>query len=99
MPPTVGVKKLYPVSPLISIRAAVSRGKTWVSPVPRVPIWIWTWTLAERLTAAGLETDQARGLAVTLITVLEGAHVLCRAAGNLEPYEQTARTLSALLGQ
>jgi len=59
----------------------------------------WTWTLAERLTAAGLETDQARGPAVILITVLEGAHVLCRPAGNLEPYEQTARTLSALLGQ
>ncbi len=59
----------------------------------------WTLTLAERLTAAGLVTDQARGLAVTLITVLEGAHVLCRAAGTLEPYEQTARTLSALLGQ
>jgi hypothetical protein len=31
-----------------------------------------------------------------LITLLEGTHVLCRAAGNLEPFEQAARTAAAL---
>ncbi len=58
----------------------------------------WTQTLTERLTTAGLEPGQAHGLAVTLITLLEGAHVLCRAAGTLEPYDQTAGTITALLG-
>lgn len=58
----------------------------------------WTQTLAKRLTTAGLESQQAEALAVTLITLLEGAHVLCRAAGTLEPYDQSARTITALLG-
>ena len=57
----------------------------------------WIQTLTDRLTAAGLEPDQAHGLAVTLITLLEGAHVLCRAAGTLKPYDQTAGTITALL--
>lgn len=57
----------------------------------------WIATLAERLTAAGLAAGEADGLATTLITVLEGAHVLCRAAGSLEPYERAARTIAGLV--
>lgn len=53
----------------------------------------WIDQLAERLTAAGLEpAAAATGLAATLITLLEGAHVLCRAAGTIEPFDQVART-------
>jgi TetR/AcrR family transcriptional regulator, lmrAB and yxaGH operons repressor len=52
----------------------------------------WIAQLAERLTTAGLSPAAASGLATTLITLLEGAHVLCRAAGTIEPFDQAART-------
>ena len=57
----------------------------------------WISALAGRLTAVGLTPADASDLAATLITVLEGAHVLCRAAASLEPYEQAARTIAALV--
>ncbi|WP_019884628.1 TetR/AcrR family transcriptional regulator [Streptomyces purpureus] len=56
----------------------------------------WIEQLAERLTTAGLSAGEAGDLAATLITLLEGAHVLRRASGTLEPFEQTARTALAL---
>ena len=56
----------------------------------------WRRELAGRLTAAGMAAEQASGLAATLITLLEGAHVLCRAAGDLEPFEQAATTIVSL---
>lgn len=52
----------------------------------------WIDQLAERFTVAGLESAEATGLATTLITLLEGAHVLCRAAGTIEPFDRAART-------
>lgn len=58
----------------------------------------WAQVLADRLQPAGhpdpagLPHDDAVGLATTLIMLLEGAHVLCRATGTLEPFEQAART-------
>ncbi|MEV7025776.1 TetR family transcriptional regulator [Kitasatospora sp. NPDC093558] len=58
----------------------------------------WADRLAERLSAAGLDPDAAGGLAATLITLLQGAHVLCRAAGDLAPFEQVARTATSLVG-
>ena len=36
-------------------------------------------------------------LATTLITLLEGAQVLCRADGTLRPYDRTVRTALALV--
>ncbi|MGW2374547.1 TetR/AcrR family transcriptional regulator [Kitasatospora sp. NPDC001683] len=57
----------------------------------------WGDQLAERLTAAGLDPDAARDLATTLIALLQGAHVLCRAAGDLEPFEPVARTAMTLV--
>ena len=58
----------------------------------------WRAELAAKLTAAGLPTGQAAGLAATLITLLEGAHVLCRASGDLEPFDQAAATIATLAG-
>ncbi len=52
----------------------------------------WIDQLAERLKKAGLEAAQATDLATTLVTLLEGAHVLCRAAGTIEPFDRAART-------
>jgi TetR/AcrR family transcriptional repressor of lmrAB and yxaGH operons len=56
----------------------------------------WVEALADRLITAGLAPSEAGDLAAMLITLLEGTHVLCRAAGNLEPFEQAARTAAAL---
>ncbi|MBT2450377.1 hypothetical protein J7F03_25535 [Streptomyces sp. ISL-43] len=56
----------------------------------------WIEQLAERLTAAGVAPREPDDLAAMLITLLEGAHVLCRASRTLEPFEQTARTALAL---
>ena len=58
----------------------------------------WIGQLGERFTAAGLGPAEATGLATTLITLLEGAHVLCRAAGTIEPFDQAARTAVELTG-
>jgi AcrR family transcriptional regulator len=57
----------------------------------------WVGQLAERLTTAGLAPDEAADLASTLIILLEGAHVLCRASGDLEPFERAVRTAVALI--
>jgi TetR/AcrR family transcriptional regulator, lmrAB and yxaGH operons repressor len=59
----------------------------------------WTEQLAERLTSAGLEPERAADLAATLIVLLEGAHVLCRASGDLEPFDRVARTATRLVGR
>jgi|SRR5579872_3395212 TetR/AcrR family transcriptional repressor of lmrAB and yxaGH operons len=56
----------------------------------------WIGLLAQRLTEAGLESGPATDLAATLIALLEGAQVLCRAAGSLEPFDRAARTATAL---
>lgn len=57
----------------------------------------WRGELAGKLTTAGMTADQAAGLAATLITLLEGAHVLCRAAGDLEPFDQAATVMLSLV--
>jgi len=58
----------------------------------------WSDQLAERLTVSGLEPVRARDLATTLIVLLEGAHVLCRASRDLAPFDSVARTAVRLLG-
>jgi AcrR family transcriptional regulator len=59
----------------------------------------WVETLTDRLSAAGLPHDQAADLATTLIILLEGAHVLCRATGTTEPFEQAVRTATTLIAR
>jgi AcrR family transcriptional regulator len=56
----------------------------------------WADQLAERLTTAGLAPGEAGDLAAMLMTVLQGAHVMCRAAGTLQPFDQAARAATAL---
>jgi AcrR family transcriptional regulator len=56
----------------------------------------WIEALGERLRAAGLATGQAADLATALLALLEGAHVLCRAAGDTAPFERAAQALLAL---
>jgi TetR/AcrR family transcriptional repressor of lmrAB and yxaGH operons len=56
----------------------------------------WIGQLGERLATAGLPRVEAIDLSATLITLLEGAHVLCRAAGSLQPFDQAAKMALAL---
>lgn len=66
--------------------------------VAHVTFTAWTETLTERLKAAGLGDEDARDLATTLLAILEGAHVLARAAASTAPFDQTARTIVELAG-
>jgi AcrR family transcriptional regulator len=56
----------------------------------------WTDALADRLTASGLSPDEAADLATTLLALLEGAQVLCRAAGSAAPFDRMSRTAREL---
>ena len=56
----------------------------------------WAEQLAQRLAAAGLAPAEAADLATLLITLLEGAHIMCRATGTVEPFDQAARIATAL---
>ena len=58
----------------------------------------WIGQLADSLAAAGMAPGDAVDLASLLVSLLEGAHVLCRAAGSLEPFDQAARTAVLLAG-
>jgi TetR/AcrR family transcriptional regulator, lmrAB and yxaGH operons repressor len=57
----------------------------------------WTDALAERLVIAGLRPQDSDDLAITLISLLQGAHVLCRASGSLRPFERAARNVLTLV--
>lgn len=61
----------------------------------------WIDVLSARLSDAGLRADTARDTAALLISMLEGAQVLCRASGDIEPFDAAARAaveLAARLG-
>jgi TetR/AcrR family transcriptional regulator, lmrAB and yxaGH operons repressor len=55
----------------------------------------WNGALAERLTSAGVPAGDATALATTLLILLEGAHVLCRAAADIAPFDDAARVILA----
>jgi TetR/AcrR family transcriptional regulator, lmrAB and yxaGH operons repressor len=77
--------------------AAVTVGADAPLDVAAAAFASWTDQLAERLAASGLAPGEAADLAATLITLLEGAHILCRAAGSIEPFNRVARTAVGLV--
>lgn len=80
----------------LTIRAEAAAANQELRQVADAALSSWTDQLTERLTTAGLSPDQASDLAVTLITLLEGAHVMCRAAGTTKPFDQAARATAQL---
>ncbi len=48
------------------------------------------------ITDPGLTPGEADDLAAMLIALLEGAHVMCRASGTLQPFDQAARAATVL---
>jgi hypothetical protein len=62
-----------------------------------VAISSWINEIAGRFAVAGLADAEAHELASSLITMLEGAHVLARATGGIDCFDQTAHALTALV--
>lgn len=58
----------------------------------------WRAALEVHLQAAGADERRARELSATLVMMLEGAHVLCRAAGSPTPFHEAARELRRAYG-
>jgi hypothetical protein len=50
-----------------------------------------------KLTHAGMSSSQAADLATLMIAVLEGSHILCRAAGSIAPFDRAAAFLLSAL--
>jgi hypothetical protein len=80
----------------LTIRADAAAANDELRQVADAALASWTDQLTERLTTSGLGADPASDLAVTLITLLEGAHVMCRAAGTVKPFDQAARATTQL---
>lgn len=63
----------------------------------------WVDELHRQLRAGGMPDGTAKTLSVLMVTFLEGAHVLCRAAGSADPFDVGAAGVlaatSALTGQ
>ena len=57
----------------------------------------WLAALARRLADAGIAPDAARELAIVMLTLLEGAFLLCRAARSTEALEVAGRHATALV--
>lgn len=53
----------------------------------------WGSEIELKLASAGASSSAAQELSTLLITTLEGAHILCRAAGCIEPFDRAARGL------
>jgi AcrR family transcriptional regulator len=81
----------------ITVPAGTDGGDDTLRQVAASAFAAWAEQLAERLAAAGLAPAEAADLATLLITLLEGAHIMCRAAGSIEPFDQAARTATALV--
>jgi TetR/AcrR family transcriptional regulator, lmrAB and yxaGH operons repressor len=57
----------------------------------------WASLLTEQLSAVGVDAAVARDLAHTSLATMEGALILCRVEGNVEPLDVAARQLRSLL--
>jgi TetR/AcrR family transcriptional repressor of lmrAB and yxaGH operons len=55
----------------------------------------WVDALDGQLRRTGAKAKVAEVMATLMITFLEGAHVLCRAAGSLEPFDRGATGITA----
>jgi TetR/AcrR family transcriptional repressor of lmrAB and yxaGH operons len=57
----------------------------------------WIALLASQLEAVGIAADQATAIAQTTLAGMEGALILCRAEGDVQPLETVATQLMRLL--
>jgi len=57
----------------------------------------WTASLADRLEASGLASDQAHDVALTAVAAMEGALIICRAERSAQPLTEIGRQLLRLV--
>ena len=57
----------------------------------------WIAAVAERFAAAGIEPEKARALATSVLCLLEGAFLFCRAARDLAPMAAAGASAAALV--
>ena len=57
----------------------------------------WLEELTARLAEAGLAKKKAADSAALLISLLEGAQVVCRAVGDIEQFDAAARAARSLV--
>lgn len=55
----------------------------------------WVETIAERLVAAGADPAAAQTMSAMLVVFLEGTQVLCRASGDLQPFDGSVAAIRA----
>lgn len=65
--------------------------------VARETFHSWELVLAQQLEAAGLPTQRSRTIALATLAGMEGALILCRAEGNVQPLDDVATELMRLL--
>jgi AcrR family transcriptional regulator len=80
----------------ITVHAGADADNDALRQVAETALASWSGQLAERLTTVGLAPGEAADLAAMLLALLQGAHVLCRAAGTLQPFDEAARAAIAL---
>jgi AcrR family transcriptional regulator len=57
----------------------------------------WESVLAEQLAQAGVPEQRAKGIAIATLAGMEGALILCRAEGTVQPLDEIAQELVRLL--
>jgi TetR/AcrR family transcriptional repressor of lmrAB and yxaGH operons len=67
--------------------------------VVRATFRSWIAMLAEQLESAGVPSDRATPIATAAVAGMEGALILCRAEGNVQPLDTVALELKRLLPQ
>lgn len=75
----------------------LNQNSTSLQDIASIAFDSWINQLGQALKNAGMEPAEANDTACLLITLLEGAHVLCRASADLQPLDQTARAAIALV--
>jgi TetR/AcrR family transcriptional repressor of lmrAB and yxaGH operons len=65
--------------------------------VVRATFQSWVDLLAEQLQATGLPAERATSIALATLASMEGALILCRAEGSVEPLEKVAAVLNGLV--
>jgi TetR/AcrR family transcriptional regulator, lmrAB and yxaGH operons repressor len=57
----------------------------------------WASLMSEQLSAVGVASERAKEIALTSLATMEGALILCRVEGNVEPLDVAATQLRSLL--
>lgn len=65
--------------------------------IARETFQAWTTALTAQLESTGVPADRAASIAVAVLAGMEGALILCRAQGNVEPLDTVAAELKRLL--